>query len=89
MALSEEIETRVDVLPDGKLQTLTWTVVKRDGVEIARSEPEAKVFMPGDEVPEEMTRVRAITEAIWTTEVLEAHAEAKAARVADIASRQG
>ena len=82
MALTEEIVVdQINAREDSQLEVRTATVVKRDGVEIARTF-HRHVVNPGADLSGEDARVRSIGEVLHTAEVIAAFEAAVAARSA-------
>jgi len=80
MALSKTVVVdKIEVLEMGQLQVRTATVVSEDGGELTRAF-HRHVLEPGDDTSGQAVRVAAIAAATWTVDVLDAWAEAVAAR---------
>ena len=73
MALSESTEyDKIEVVSQYKnVQVRKATVIKKDGVELARSF-ERYVLHPDADVSKEPAEVKAICDAVWTDEVKKA-----------------
>ena len=79
MALEKKTVTgSTEVAENGSISVRTDTVIVDDGNELSRSF-HRHVVAPGDDVSGESERVQAVAGAVWTTEVVEAYAEAQAA----------
>jgi hypothetical protein len=82
MALTERTEEdRLEILADGTMQIRTATVIERDGVEISRTF-HRHVIRPDADTAAQSARVKRVTAALWTAEVKQRFAGAKAAREA-------
>jgi len=68
MALTERIEQKLEILPNGMIQVKNMTVIERDGVEISRIN-NRKVIDVDDDVTTESARIKAIAPNIWTSQV--------------------
>ena len=78
MLTEQTIIDKLEILEDGQIQVRRARVIYDDGKEISRTF-HRHVIDPGRDVaklPEEDARVRAVAEAVWTTEVVTAR-EAK------------
>lgn len=73
MALSDQtIVDAITVRETGHIEVRTLTVIYRDGVEMARS-LHRHVLAPGDELSDQDPRVRAVADAVWTPELIDAY----------------
>lgn len=80
MALTkEEIVDRIEIVESGIIQIRTTTVIKEDGVEIARTYHRSCVE-PGDVVQNEASRVQAVAQAVWTKDVIDKYKAEKDAK---------
>lgn len=71
MALAEIIKVdQIEILESNHIQVRTATTIEKDGVEITRSN-HRHVLSPGDDVTNEDSKVQAIANAIWTTEIIQ------------------
>jgi hypothetical protein len=78
MALTERrVIDQITVLEDGQLQVREATVIERDGVEISRLY-HRHVVVPGDNLDNENSRVRAVGEVEHTAAVIAAYRAASA-----------
>lgn len=76
MGLTEKTEVEsVEVLSDFALIVKEVTTILRDGVALARSESRW-CAQPGDDVSNAPQRVKDLAAALWTPEVVAAHAAA-------------
>ena len=73
MALIEkQIVDLVEIVENGTIQVRTATIIERDGTEIAKTY-HRHVVSPGDDDSNEDAKVQAITNDIWTAEVIAAY----------------
>jgi len=63
---------KIEILEDGQIQIRKATKVFKDGIEIAKTY-HRHVIEPGQDTSEEDDKVKAVTEAIWTEEVINAY----------------
>lgn len=82
MALTEEtVQDKIEIVGEfNHVQVVTFTVIKRDGVEISRSSPHRHVVAPDADITGESPKVQAICAAAHTQEVRKAYAEHLAAQ---------
>ena len=77
MAYTEEISTRVDVLPPHYiLQCRETTTVKKDGVEVG-SNIRRFTKTPDQDVSSEVAEVQKVANALWTQAVKDAYTASK------------
>jgi hypothetical protein len=82
MALTERTEEdKIEILADGTMQIRTATVIERDGVEISRSF-HRHVVQPDADPASQSAKVKSLAAALWTAEVKQKFAAAKADRKA-------
>jgi hypothetical protein len=73
MAFTEKQEYKVEVIPPFKiLQVCRVDIVLKDGKEVGRSKVRQS-FGPGDDVSNEADDVKAVANALWTSEVVDAY----------------
>ena len=72
MAFTEKQEYKIEVLPNGTLQIRRADIVLKDDVEVGRTY-HRHVLMPGEDVTNEVQRVKDVAAATWTTEVVAAY----------------
>lgn len=73
MALTEEtIVDKIEILADGQIQVRRANIVKRDGVEIARTN-HREVLPPNSPIPQGEGILTEVAQAIWTPERVEAY----------------
>lgn len=83
MALTETTKVdQIEVVENGSIQIRTATVIEKDGVELTRTY-HRHCKHPGEDVSGEDSRVQAIANAVWTTEVVEAYQQLIAANRRD------
>jgi len=75
MVLTEKMEQRIEILPNGVIQVRDERIIMDDGVEISRTF-HRKVIDVDDNVTNESPRIKAIAPQIWTAEI-------KAARISE------
>jgi hypothetical protein len=80
--ITERLEIgKIEILPDGQIQTRQDTVIERDGVEIARTY-HRRVLEPGQPVDTEAdARVATVAAVLWTPDVVKAFADKKKAQL--------
>jgi len=66
---TEKESYRVEVLEDGQIQVRKTTKAYKDGVEISKSF-HRHVLAPEDNIDNEVDKVKAIANAVWTEEVI-------------------
>ena len=77
MALEEKsVVDSINVLESGQMEVRTATIVKKDGVEIAKSF-HRHVVSPGDDLALEDPRVADIGAVVHTAEVIKAFKDAR------------
>lgn len=82
MTLTEAKEIdRIEVVGMGYLQVREATIIKRDGVEIAKTYHRWS-FVPGDDVSAMPANVQAIAASAWTPEVVAAYQQAMSEQIA-------
>ena len=70
MALTEKtIIDKIEVLETNSIQVRTANVIEKDGVEISRTF-HRHVVNPGDDISEQDPKVQAVSNAIWTEEII-------------------
>lgn len=74
MALTERVERKIEILPDGTLQIQDATIIMRDGVEVAKTY-HRKSIEPGESTSKECDRTQAVSAAVWTAEVVSEYAK--------------
>tara|TARA_R110000824_G_scaffold368271_1_gene557565 strand:+ start:1637 stop:1900 length:264 start_codon:yes stop_codon:yes gene_type:complete len=74
-------EDKIEILADGTMQIRTATVIERDGVEISRSY-HRHVIQPDADPALQSAKVKSLAAALWTAEVKQKFAAAKADRKA-------
>ena len=80
MALTEEsIDDLIETIENGSLQVRKARIISDNGVEISRTF-HRHVVAPGDDVSGESQRVKDISAAVWTQEVIIAYQAAQAAQ---------
>ena len=72
MAFTERQEYKIEVLPNGTLQIRRADIVLKDDVEVGRTY-HRHVLMPGEDVTNEVQRVKDVAAATWTAEVVAAY----------------
>ena len=78
MALTEkELIDKIEIIETGSIQVRTASIIEKDGVEISRKF-HRHVVHPGDDISNENEKVKAIANAIWTPEVINAFKELSA-----------
>lgn len=73
-AFEKEVQEILTILPDGQIQVLEQTTVKEDGVTIGTSN-HRKVIAPIDDVTKESKRIKDLTAALYTKDVVDAYKE--------------
>jgi hypothetical protein len=82
MALTERTEEdKIEILADGTMQIRTATVIERDGIEISRTF-HRHVIRPDNDTASQSAKVKSLAAALWTAEVKQKFAAAKADRKA-------
>ena len=81
MAFTEEQKYKIEILEDGIIQVRRADVVLKDGVEVGR-QYQRHVLLPGQDVTNEVQRVRDVASAVWTVDVVNAYAAQQAAAAA-------
>ena len=72
MALSKTVVVdKIEVYELGQVGVRTATVVSEDDVELSRSY-HRHVLVPGDDISSEDSRVAAVADATWTSDVVSA-----------------
>lgn len=74
--LTERVEVRIEVLPNGLLQLREEIVVERDGVFITRLY-NRRIAEPDTTHTETEPRIVKVIEAVWTPEVIAAYKKDK------------
>ena len=69
MALTEQQEHVVTVLPDGVLQIRRDTVIKRDGQEISRLHHRYVLDPATADIQQEPAQIQAISGVVWTPDI--------------------
>ena len=72
MAFTEKQEYKIEVLANGTLQIRRADIVLKDDVEVGRTY-HRHVLMPGEDVTNEVQRVKDVAAATWTAEVVAAY----------------
>ena len=72
MAFTEEQQFKIEILENGCLQIRRSDIVLKDGIEVGR-QFHRHCLNPGDDVSEEVQRVRDVANATWTPEVVAAY----------------
>ena len=72
MAFTEKQEYKIEVLPSGTLQIRRADIVLKDDVEVGRTY-HRHCLMPGEDVINEVQRVKDVAAATWTSEVVAAY----------------
>jgi len=72
MAFTEAQEYKIEVLENGTLQIRRADIVLKDGTEVGR-QFHRHVLMPGDDVSNEVQRVKDVAAATWTADVVAAY----------------
>lgn len=80
MALSERTKTYMGILDDGQIE-LRRTRVILDGGEVIGERHHRQVLEPGQDVTLFPARVRRISEAVWTPQVIADYLAAKAVKL--------
>ncbi len=73
MLTKETIVDKVEVTEDGSVQVRRATYILEDGERIAGPTYHRVAYTPGADVASESPRVKAVTQAVWTAEVIAAH----------------
>lgn len=63
---------KIEVVAFGVLQIREATIVKKDGVEIAKTY-KRWCLVPGQNVSDQDARVQAVAAAVWTSDVVQAY----------------
>lgn len=81
MALTKEVVIdKIEFVGEHRhMQLREATVIKEDGVEISRSF-HRRVISPDENTGNENAEIKRLAAAVWTKEIKDAHAAAKAAR---------
>jgi hypothetical protein len=75
MALTEKtIIDKIELVENNSIQVRTATIIEKDGIELTRTYHRHAVS-PGDDITNENEKVKAIANAIWTSEVIAAYVE--------------
>ena len=61
---SEQLEYKLEILPDTTIQCREATIVLKDGVEVGRSYHRS-VYEPGDDVSNAPVQVQQVSRALW------------------------
>ena len=69
---SNTIIDKIEVLEDGTIQIRQAEVITKEGVEIARNFSRW-VRHPGEDITTQDPKVKAICEAVWTSDVVSAY----------------
>lgn len=69
---TEGITYQVEVLEDGQIQVRKATRIYKDGVEIAKTY-HRHVLAPGTDTKDEVKKVKDISAAAWTQDVIDAY----------------
>ena len=69
---TERLELKEEILPNQTIQLRVATVVERDGEEVGRTYHRS-VFTPGSELSKAPEEVKAIANALWTPQVIDAY----------------
>ena len=72
MAFTEKQAYKIEVLENGTLQIRRADIVLKDDVEVGRTY-HRHVLMPGEDVTNEVQRVKDVAAATWTAEVVAAY----------------
>jgi hypothetical protein len=81
MALTKNIEIdRVEVVENNTVQIRTATVIEEDGVFISRTFHRS-VVVPGDDYSDQEPKVKAICDAVHTTEIIKKYKDMQTERV--------
>ena len=72
MAFTEKQEYKIEVLENGTLQVRRADIILKDGTEVGR-QYHRHVLTPGDDVSNEVQRVKDVAAATWTTDVVSAY----------------
>lgn len=86
MALTErKIIGRIDIGEDEQIGIREDTIIERDGIEVLRTYWRT-VLAPGDPIPERIqnTRITAVTNALWTANVVRAFRERREQAIARV-----
>lgn len=76
MAYEEKIGYTMEVLEDGQIQVRKVTRVLKDGVEIAK-QYHRSVLEPGADTTAQVDKVKAVSAAVWTKEVVDEYVAKK------------
>lgn len=77
MAFTETFEYKLEIIPPSSIiQCRCADIIKKDGVEVARSYHRT-VYSPGDDVSEAPQEVKDVAGALWTAELIEAYKESQ------------
>jgi hypothetical protein len=73
MALTEKIIIdKIEVIENSSIQVRTATIIEKDGTELTRTF-HRHVVTPGADLTNEDPKVQAISNAIWTEEIIAAY----------------
>ena len=72
MAFTEKQEYKIEVLENGTLQVRRSDIVLKDSTEVGR-QFYRHVLTPGDDLSNEVQRVKDVANATWTEEVVAAY----------------
>ena len=72
MAFTEKQEYKIEVLENGTIQVRRADVILKDGTEVGR-QYHRHVLTPGQDLTNEVERVRSIANVVWTSAVVTAY----------------
>jgi len=72
--LTEDVKYRAEVLENGQIQVCRVTYILKDGVRMAQ-QLHRHVLGPGDSLEGQDSKVQAIANAVWTSEVITEYEE--------------
>lgn len=83
MSLKEITKTdKIEVVENNSIQIRTATIIEKDGIEITRTY-HRHVLNPTDDITNEDTKVQAIANAIWTSDVINTYLETQKVKTLD------
>jgi hypothetical protein len=72
--IEKTIIDKIEIVESNSIQIRTATIIEKDGIEIAKTY-HRHIVNPIDDISNEDEKVKAIANAIWTKEVIEAYKE--------------
>ena len=73
MLTKQTVVNRIEIDEQGSVHVYHDVFILEDGVTIAGPLSRRTSYAPGDEVPAELTRAKAVADAVWTSEVTAAY----------------